>query len=379
MSMYLSKLTSTLLGSLLIMLLCWQCSSSAAAESAEEPNDPTVPAVSAAPRINSYNTLTASPSTEATNLLISGRTQAVEATQIVAEVNGKIKTTKKLLNEGVTYRRGETMVRIDDEQYQLNLRAQRSQFHAALVRILPQIQLDYAAHHPAWDSYLRTFDEQTLLPDLPEVTDDQLRFFLSANNVYASYYSIKSAEEMLPKYQITAPFSGVVTQGSLGGGTVVAPGAPLAQYSRTDLYELKAAVSSSQIDLLKTGQKLNLQHRNTNDTWVGTVHRIGKTIDPGTQAIPVFIRVSGKGLRAGMFLEASLQSDSFADVVALPSAALNRNNQVHLIVDSTVRLQDVEPVHYADNEAWVTGLQAGQVVITDATIEPIVGTKAIAK
>ncbi|MEM1216766.1 MAG: HlyD family secretion protein, partial [Bacteroidota bacterium] len=268
---------------------------------------------------------------------------------------------------------------VDDQQYHLGLRAQRSQFHAALVRIMSQIKLDYPTAHTAWDEYLRSFKAEELLPELPVVNNDQLRFFLSANNVYATYYNIKSAEEMLPKYRIKAPFSGVVTQGNVSAGSVVAPGTPLAQFSRTDVYELKAAISSAQVDLLKAGQKIQLRHGGTDQEWTGTVNRIGQTIDPATQAVPVFIRLSGRGLRAGLFLEATLATNSFDDVVALPNAAINRNNQVHLIQDGTVRLQDIEPIHYADNKVWVKGLKNGQVVITESTIDPIVGTKAKAK
>lgn len=377
--MYLTRSITTLLASLVLVFTAWQCGTSTAADTPTKPNATLTVNPPVTQRLASYQTVTATPRTEATSISISGRTQPLEALQLVAEVAGRTQSTNKLLNEGVTYQRGETMILVDDNQYRLGLQAQRSQFHAALVRIMSQIQLDYPAAHPVWDAYLRTFNEEELLAELPNVEDEQLRFFLSANNVYATYYNIKSAEEMLPKYRITAPFSGVVTQGSVSAGTVVAPGTPLAQFSRTDVYELKASVSSAQIDLLKAGQKITLRHRNTDQNWQGTVHRIGQTIDATTQAVPVFIRLSGRGLRAGMFLEAALSTNSFTGVVALPVAALNRNNQVHVISDSTVILQDVEPVHYADNQVWVQGLRTGQVIITEVPIDPIVGTKAIAK
>lgn len=361
-----------------IALLFWQCNNEQSSETKTTPNS-TETAVEVSQKVTSFETLTAQPEDQARALSITGRTQSIEKLQIIAEVQGKALPTKKLLNEGISYGKGETLVKVDDTQYRLNLQAQKSQFQSALVRIMSRIKLDYPKAHAAWDQYLRDFNTEELLKELPEVKDDQLRYFLSANNIFASFYNIKGAEELLPKYQIKAPFRGTIIQGQVSPGSVISPGVPLATLNRTDVYELKASISSADINRLKPGQKIKLTHNNTAETWNGIVNRFGATIDPGTQAIPVFIRVSGEGLREGMFLEATLEADSYNQVVALPLAAMNRNNQVHLIQDSTVKLQDVEPVHYEKNIVWVTGLKGGEQVIVEEIIQPIVGIKAIPK
>ncbi|MEO0338458.1 MAG: HlyD family efflux transporter periplasmic adaptor subunit, partial [Bacteroidota bacterium] len=299
----------------------------------------------------------------------------LEQQQIVAEVQGQALPTRKLLTEGVKYAKGETMILIEDDQYALNLSAQKSQFRTALVRIMSQIQLDYPSAHPDWDKYLTDFDEKKILPALPEVSDGQLRNFLSANNVFSSFYSIKSAEELLPKYKIKAPFNGVIAQGSVSAGAVINPGTPLGTIHRSDVYELKASVSSKNIDQLRPGLQIELIHNNTGETWSGRVHRLGSTMDRSSQAIPIFIRVSGKGLRAGMFLEAELDGDVLEQVVKLPIEALNRNNQVHFIQNNTVELKSVEPLRYEKAFVWVKGLNGGEEVIVEEILEPIVGSK----
>ncbi len=357
----------------------WQCSGSETADKTSDPSPSAVAVSQQAPIKNSFQTLAAQPESQARQISITGRIQALEKLQLVAEVQGKALASTKRLNEGTRYKRGELMLSVEDTQFQLNLKAQKSQFHAALVRIMSQIQLDYPQAHPAWDEYLRLFDENQLIPALPTLEDDQLRFFLSANNILATYYTIKSTEELLPKYTIKAPFTGIVTQGSVVAGAVITPGVPLAQYSRTDVFELKASISSADIRKLSVGQKLPLSHTNTGDNWQGTVHRFGGTIDPATQAVPVFIRVGGKGLREGMFLEANLTADAFEGVVILPIDALNRDNQVHYIDDTTVKLKEVLPVHYHKDEVWVQGLEAGEQVIIEKILGPIVGVTAVSK
>ncbi len=327
----------------------------------------------------SFKTVVAAPSDQSRSINITGRVQPIEKLPVVAEVQGIALPTSKLLIEGVTYRKGETMILIKDTDYRLNLQAQKSQFQTLLVRNMSKIKLDYPKAYDSWLAYLKAFDPEALLPELPETENEKLRFFLSANDIYSTYYNIKSAEELLPKYRIRAPFTGVITQGSLSPGSVINPGVQLALLSRSDVYELKASVSSADIARLKKGQKIKVTHNNTGESWNGMVHRIGGTIDPGTQAVPVFIRVSGRNLREGMFLEGNLQADSYKQVIVLPLSAMNRNNQIHIIQDSIVVLKDVQPVHFAQDMVWIRGLSGGEEIIVEPAQEPIVGVRAIPK
>lgn len=371
------KLSHTLIALIAIVILSacgGQETDTSAASSAAS-----VLATSQSKSLPTYETIKASPQDQKQQVNITGRIVPLEKIQLVAEVQGKALATSRLLNEGVRYRKGETLIRIEDTQTQLNLQAQKSQFQSALVRIMSQVKLDYPKAHPAWDTYLRALDVSKPLPDLPEIKNEQLRFFLSANNIFSSFYNIKSSEELLSKYRITAPFTGVITQGNIAPGAVINPGVPLASFSRTDVYELKASVSTANIEKLKPGSKITLSHSNTGDEWTGTIHRFGGNIDPATQAVPIYIRLSGNKLREGMFLEAALETETYEDVVSLPLTALNRNNQVHVIQDSTVVLKNVDPVHYEQQIVWVKGLEEGTEVITEEVIQPIVGIKAIAK
>ncbi|MEM6628485.1 MAG: HlyD family efflux transporter periplasmic adaptor subunit [Bacteroidota bacterium] len=326
-----------------------------------------------------FKTVTVSPESKRRKVTVNGRLQPLEQIEIVSEVQGSVLPMKKLLKEGVRYTKGETLMRIDSKQYGLNLKAQKSQFMASLVRIMSQIKLDYPEEHPAWDTYLREFDAGVSLPPLPEVDNKQLTYLLSANNIFATFYSIKSAEELYTKYTLRAPFSGVITRGQVSQGAIVNPGVSLATLSRSDVFELKAALSSAFIELFKVGQKIQLTHSNTGESWEGRVSRLGGSLEATSQSIPVFIRLSGKNLKAGMFLEAELAAANFEEVVSLPLEALTRNNQVHVIRDSTVVLQSVSPVNYESDQVWVKGLQSGESVIIEEIIQPIVGTKAISQ
>ncbi|MEL7423296.1 MAG: efflux RND transporter periplasmic adaptor subunit [Bacteroidota bacterium] len=368
-----------LLALFVLAATCWQCTAEAKPDDASSTLEAGANKQAAAATLRTFATTQATPQDYQANIPITGRINALEQIPIIAEVQGQVEAGTKLLQEGVRYRKGETLVRIEDKQYRLGLQAQRSQFQSSLVRIMSQIQLDYPDAHGAWDEYLRNFKADQTLAALPEVTDDQLRYFLAAQGVFTTYYNIKSAEELLPKYRIKAPFNGIIAEGSISAGTVVSPGAQLARFSRTDIYEFKASLSASDIDKVRLGQQLQLRQPTNGKTYIGKVHRIGGTVDPGTQAVPVFVRVSGAGLRDGMFLETGMATEALSQVVAVPKDALTRDDQVHVIVDSTVILHKVQPVRYSEDVIWVTGLETGMEVITEQLTEPIVGLRALPK
>ncbi|MEO1514379.1 MAG: HlyD family efflux transporter periplasmic adaptor subunit [Bacteroidota bacterium] len=361
-------------------MLLWQCSSSEETTNAKEaPDAPEAQTVAKKEVLTTYQTIKAKPEDVGRSISLTGRLQALESINIVAEVQGRALPTGQLFNEGVRYQKGELMVNIDKEQFVIELMAQKSQFKSAIVRLMSQIKLDHPKAYPAWEQYLNGFDEKEPLADLPADTSQSLSYFLSANNIPASFYQIKAREEQLEKFQVRAPFPGVLTQASLSPGAVVSPGTPLGQFSRTDVYEFKSSVSAADIDLIKPGQQLQLIHKGTGKNWKGRVHRIGSTIDPATQAVPVFVRIQGKGLRSGLFLESSIEQGGHQQVVRLPNHSLTRSQEVRLIEDSTVQLRAVEVVEYRQDDIFVKGLTEGDLVIIEKIDSPIAGQRALAR
>ncbi len=114
---------------------------------------------------------------------VTGRVIPLQEAGISAQVPGLVLPTNKLLQEGKSYRKGEVMIRIDNEPLLFGLRADRSNLVTALVRILSDLSLDYPAEHPAWEHFTNQVRADKMLPDLPEITNEQLRYFISANGI----------------------------------------------------------------------------------------------------------------------------------------------------------------------------------------------------
>ena len=323
-----------------------------------------------------YPTVTVSNGDVARPIRITGRVVPLQEGTVASQVPGIVLPTDKLLQEGKYYRAGETMLAIDDEQVRLQLRAARAEFASALVRLLPTLRNDHRAHYPTYKAFVDGIDPARALPPLPTPPTDTLRYLLAANGIDAPYYRIKAQEATLDDYLVRAPFAGKLTRASVEPGSYVTPGAPLATLSRTDVYELKAAVPADAADRLRPGQKISVRSRNLGRAYTATVNRFGTGLDETTQTVTAFLRVSGPDLRTGLYLEGELAGEALTAVTRLPKEALRRDGTVYVIRDGTVQLAPVEVAAIEAEHAYVRGLEDGTRVITGGVQGEVVGTAA---
>ena len=358
---------------LLALLLFEQCTGSSGKETASESTSPP------ASQLSRFNTVTVEPDTLEESIELTGRVVPLQKISVVAQVQGIAQATRQPFKEGVTFRRGQALVTIDDDDFRYELSAKKSEFLTALARIMSDIKLDYPDHFKTWNAYLAAVDINKPIPEMPEVSDSPLRYFLAANNIFNLYYTLKSQEEKLRDFTIYAPFEGAVTMAQLDAGDLVMPGTKLGEFSRTDIYEVRASLPANELSRLSAGQEIALHSRTTGEQYVATVNRLGKSIDPATQSVAVYLRVRGEGLREGMYLEGAVASERYPKAVKIDKEVLTREHQVYTIQDSVVRLKTVTPVYYRQNTVIVQGLAAGDQIITDPILSPLQGTKAVSK
>ncbi len=367
------RIMRLIIGFLFVALpvLFWQCTTSSGKEQDT--------ATTGEERLRSFNTLRVTPSEISHHLNMTGRVIAIKKIDVVAQVQGISKATAQIFEEGITFRKGQLMVFIDDADYRYDLAAKKSQFLSALVRVMSDLKLDYPTHFEQWNQYLSTIHIEKPIPELPAVENAQLRYFMSSNNIFNLYYGLKSMEETLQDFKIYAPFNGALTQALLDPGDLVIPGARLGEFIATDAYEVKAAISSSNLKYLHKGQDIALYSRALGQEYKASIDRFGTTIDPATQSVTVYLKVKGSDLREGTYLEGKIEASTYPEAVEIPLALLTRENQVYIIKDSIVRLKNVEPVEFRQQTVIVQGFSEGDQLITDPVLTPILGLKATSK
>ena len=301
----------------------------------------------------------------ATTLNVQGRLQAYNKIELYSEVGGAVEETGRPLKEGTYFGKGNVILRIDDDEPRLNLQSQKASLLNSIAQIMPDLKIDYPQSFAAWEAYLNDFDVDESLPELPEAVDQQEKLFVAGRNLYSQYYTIKSAEERLSKYVIYAPFSGVLTTVNIDEGAVVRPGQILGELMATGYYELVATVPLSDLNYLKVGGKVSMYSEDIAGEWTGEIRRIGNQIDAGSQTVEVFVGVSGKELREGMYMRGEAAARVLEDVVEIDRNLLIDEREVYVVRDdSLLSLQPVMVRKSNRSTVLVSGLSDGTELVT---------------
>ena len=293
----------------------------------------------------------------------SGNLAARDRIEIFSEVQGIFEYSANAFKPGVYYKKGAVLLRLNSDEHRANLRAQKSNLYNQIIALLPDLRFDYADAFQKWQDYVNGYNiEQTLQP-LPQTSSDKEKLFIAGRGINSAWYNVKNMEERLLKYTIYAPFSGVLTLATIDKGSLVRPGQKIGEFINPNVYELEVAVNSSYADLLSVGNSVILNNIEKSKTWKGKVNRLNSLIDPNTQTIQAFIRVSGKGLREGMYLEADLTAKNEANTFEVSRKLITDNNKLFVLEGDILKLKEIEAVHFTEKTAVVRGLNDGTEIL----------------
>ena len=322
--------------------------------------------------VNSVFAETVKNSSTPVTLTASGSVAARDRVDLFAEVQGIFESSATTFKPGSSYAKGQTLLKLNSDEFRANIRAQKASLYTQMVGFLPDLRLDYADAFPKWQEYVRHFDESKPLPALPETSTEKEKLFITGKGIYTTFYNISNLEERLDKYIIRAPFSGVLTEALVNPGALVSPGQRLGQFISTGIFELEVNVNVEYMDLLKVGRSVNLHNMEKTKNWKGKVARVNGKVDQASQTIGVFIQVSGKDLKEGMYLEADLEAKQVADTYEIDRQLLLDNDQVYVINDEKLAVADIAPVFFKENSVIVKGLSDGTQILA----KPIPGAYA---
>ena len=325
--------------------------------------------------VRSVRSLTYRPQEIHVDIPVSGKLLAYNRIEIYSEVGGRVLSNKGKFRKGNTYTRGQIMLQLDDTDMRTSLIALRSSFQSLLTQILADIKLDYPDNFTAWESYINTFDPEAPVRPLPKPGSGKEKQFLTVKNVYNQYYNILSQEEKLDKYTIRAPFSGTLSASSVQQGTIIRPGQKLGELIQPNRFELEVPVNVQDIKYLKNGQRVFLFSQDMEGKWQGRVRRIGESIDPKTQSIPVFLELTEKKLKEGMYLHGNIQGETLDNAYALPRKLFLKDHTVFAIENT--RLKKVKPqvLRKTESSIIISGLEPGTTLLNESFVSAYEGMK----
>ncbi len=284
---------------------------------------------------------------------------------LYSEVQGVMKKSKKEFREGVSYKKGEVLLTINSDELEATLKAQKSVFQNLIVSIIPDVRMDFSESFEDWENYLKKFDVAAPIVKLPKPKSDKEKYFVTAKNIFTTYYNIKNLEVRREKYLIRAPYDGVVIEANTNRGALVRIGQKMGEFINTDSYELELSINASLAQDVRVGKKVMLTNLNKTIEVTGKVVRTGGKIDVNSQTLSVFIEVMGTDLREGMFLEARITARNVPESYEIPRTLLRDKNKVFIFKDSILASVKIAPIFYNENTVIVKGLKNGVELVSN--------------
>lgn len=308
------------------------------------------------------------------SIIESGRLTAKNRIEIYSEVSGVMESTSKEFKPGARYNKGEILVKIRDNDFYANLQAQKSVLQNLITSILPDLRLDYPDAYVRWDEYLRNFDMNKPIGQLPKPGSDKEKFFITGKNIYTTYYNTKNLEIVYSKYSIRAPFTGILTEAAVTPGTVIRQSQKLGEFIDPAVYEMEVAVSKTDMNSLSIGKKVVVKNEEngSSKSWEGVITRINGKVDATTQTVKAYIQLTGKDLKEGMYLEASITGNPVTDAYEVPNGVLVDGTKVYVVKENKLEVVPIKVVHKNLESVIVKGLENGQQLVS----KPIAGAYA---
>lgn len=306
-----------------------------------------------------------------TTITALGKVISTQPLDIAAEVQGKILKGDINLQKAQSFSKGSVLFIIEKEEALLSLKSQRATFLNQLATVLPDLKIDFPEVFDIWNNYFQRINIERILPTLPNISNQREKVFFASRNILTTYYNIKSIEERLDKYTVTAPYTGIITDVFADVGSIASPGLRVMRIMQTSGLELELPVRKEDLQWLSQGSSVTILNEDETQTTTGKVVRIGKMLDPTTQSVNVYIsikRKKGMFLYEGMYLKAELNGSTVKNAMKINRRAISNGNEIFTVVDGKLKKKNITVKKLQTETALISGLSEGEQVVTEALV-----------
>lgn len=296
-----------------------------------------------------------------------GQVNPYASITVSSEVQGMLLKGKVEMKEGISFRKGDVLYRIDNQESFYTFAARRSALVNMVLNVLPDIELDFPKEKEKWMSFMNEMNKAVRLPDLPKINNDKERMFITSRSIISEYYSIKSLESRLDKYVIIAPFNGTVTNVFIEPGTIANPGGQIARIAKTGEFEVKVPIAIDDIDFFKDKSIARFSNSANEVVGSGKIKRISNVVNQQTQSIDVYYTMNPTEdalVYNGMHLNILIDKEVTKNTCVLPRTAVS-NNKVVVLDKDKIKFKSVNIVGSKPDSVYVTGLSNGEMAVLE--------------
>lgn len=251
-----------------------------------------------------------------------GNIEAINKVSVSSKIPGR--ASRVAVENGQLVNAGDTLVVIEDQDYQALLSTNQDNLQKAQLRV-SDLQADYEQY-------------QKLLAGgaIPQHDLDKLKVAIDMAQIdlNSAQVGVDNAQLSIKETVVTAPISGVVAYRTIALGQMVSPGVPL--MTLEDVSSVYAIVNVKQTDLpqIKRGMAVKVMPSDDNkQVLTGTVSLISPVANQAARVFEARVEVVNKSgiLKPGMFVKTRLNVGTPEEVLAIPLYALSGKEDAYYV------------------------------------------------
>lgn len=282
-----------------------------------------------------------------------------EEVELASETSGKVESV--LFKEGATVRKGEVLIKVNDDDLQAQLK--RLDFQKkTLGEKLERQRILFAKEAVSRENFDQVQTEYNML--LAEI---------EALNVKISRASIK------------APFSGVIGFRYVSEGSYLQPNTKIAKLVDYNTLKLEFSIPEKYVGLPLSGKKIYFQTENNTKRYEASIYAAEPKVDQATRTImlrALFDNARAE-LRPGMTIRVTIPTSEAADILMIPTEAVipsAEGKSVWLVQNGKPISQPIETgVRLEKDIEVLKGLQQGDSVIITGIMQMRDGANIVIK
>ncbi len=258
-------------------------------------------------------------------LNFSGQIEASQTVNISTRMMGFITSLNVKVGDHVN--KGQLLVTISND----DIKAKRAQTDAMIA----EAEAAFNNAKKDLDRFNNLYKQQSA--SAKELDNINLQFNSSKSRLEAAKQMRNEVSAMMNYSQLTAPFSGIVSQKMMDAGSMASPGMPILTIEQSGVLQVSASVPENSIQQIQLGSNATIQIQSADKTFQSTISQINPSSQfTGGQFI-VKIKIpetTQKGLYAGMYanisipLKNSVTKTPNNDAVLVPLSAIENKNQL---------------------------------------------------
>ena len=307
-----------------------------------------------------------------------GTVTPLDEIDLAPQVSGKVVFLSPSMINGGAFKKGETLLRIEPEDYRLAVVLQESKIKSA-QSLLRMAEEETEAAKEEWQQLY--VDDGATGKEPPPLVLKQPQLAAAKAKLAADKADLRKALLALERTDIKAPFNGRVEMEDVGLGQYVKVGEKLASLFSTDVAEIVVPLEDGSLfwfhvpgftpgDGLGAAATIRARLAGRSCTWEGRVVRAEGKMDDRTRMVRVVVRVdkpyaAKPPMAVGLFVRVEIKGRQIPDLAIIPRSALHQGDTVWVVdSDDRIHYRKVQVARIDGEQVQVqSGLKTGDQVV----------------